>query len=242
VFWDVHSHVVPSGDDGAKSLDEGIALCRAAAGHGTSVLFATPHVWPSLPLTDEREDAVREAHALLADDAAGFGLDLRLGFELTPTERLLEEDMGRYRLGDFPAVLMEVPFRGSLGRAEALAEHIQASGYVPVIAHPERSEAVVETPELAGSLAERGWLLQANATSFLGYHGAAIEHTAWRLALDGVYDLVGSDGHRTARPAILDDAHRLVEARMGERAKALFDGSALAALAAGDGVDLAQGR
>src|ERR1041385_4067310 len=98
-----------------------------------------------------------------------------------PTERLLEEDMGRYRLGDLPAVLMEVPFRGSLGRAEALAEHIQASGCVPVIAHPERSEAVVETPELAGSLAERGWLLQANATSFLGYHGAAIEHTAWRL-------------------------------------------------------------
>jgi protein-tyrosine phosphatase len=241
VFWDVHSHVVPSGDDGARTLEEGIALCRAAAEHGTSVLFATPHVWPSLTLTAEREEAVRDAHARLAPDAAAFGLDLRLGFELTPTAALLEEDMGRYRLGDFPAVLMEVSFRGSLEPAEALAEHIEGSGYVPVIAHPERSEAVVGDPTLAAGLKERGWLLQANATSFLGYHGAVIEHTAWLLAGDGFFDLVGSDGHRAARPAVLDDAYRLVEARVGEAARSLFDGSALAGLAARDGVDLAQG-
>ena len=95
---------------------------------------------------------------------------------------------------------------------------------------------------LAAGLRERGWLLQLNATSVLGYHGPAIELTAWGLLEEGVVDLFGSDGHRTARPATLDDAYRLVEARMGERAQKLFDGSALAGLAAGDGVDLAQGR
>jgi protein-tyrosine phosphatase len=113
---------------------------------------------------------------------------------------------------------------------------------VPVVAHPERSEAVVGDPGLAAGLRERGWLLQMNATSVLGYHGAAIELTAWGLLEEGVVDLFGSDGHRTARPATLDDAYRLVEARMGEGARRLFDGSALAGLAAGDGVDLAQGR
>ena len=128
VFWDVHSHVVPSGDDGAQSLDEGIALCRTAAEHGTSVLFATPHVWPSLTLTEERE-----AHAELAAEAAFFGLDLRLGAELTPAPALLDEDLTRYRLGDLPAVLMELPFHGPLGLAEALAERIQGSGLVPVM-------------------------------------------------------------------------------------------------------------
>jgi protein-tyrosine phosphatase len=242
VFWDVHSHVVPSGDDGAQSLDEGIALCRAASERGTSVLFATPHIWPSLRLTEEREERVREAHAQLAEEAASFGLDLRLGFELTPAPRLLDENLERYRLGGLPAVLMELPFHGSLGLAEALAGRIQGSGLVPVIAHPERSEAVVADPGLAAGLSERGWLLQMNATSVLGYHGAAVELTAWRLLGDGLVDLFGSDGHRTARPAILDDAYRLVEARAGEGARRLFDGSALAGLAAGDGVDLAQGR
>src|SRR5436305_1894432 len=43
-FVDLHSHVVPSGDDGAQSMDEGAELCRAAARHGTRTLFATPHV------------------------------------------------------------------------------------------------------------------------------------------------------------------------------------------------------
>jgi protein-tyrosine phosphatase len=242
VFWDAHSHVVPSGDDGAQDLDEGLALCRDAAEHGTSVLFATPHAWPKLALTVERERAVREAHATLAGEARRFGLDLRLGFELTPAARLLEEDMERYRLGGLPAVLMELPFHGALSLAETLGEHIEGSGLVPVIAHPERSEAVRADPGLAAALHERGWLLQANATSLLGYHGADIEATAWRLLTDGAFDLVASDGHRTARPARVDDAFRLVEARVGEAARPLFDGSALAALAAGDGVDLAQRR
>jgi protein-tyrosine phosphatase len=242
VFWDAHSHVVPSGDDGAQSPAEGLELCRSAAEHGTRVLFATPHVWPSLPLTPEREEAVRESHAAMADEARAFDLDLRLGFELTPTAALLDDDMERYRLGRLPAALMEVPFHGSLGLAESLAEHIQGSGLAPIIAHPERSEAVGAHPGLAAALHERGWLLQANATSLLGYHGTAIEATAWSLLADGLFDLVASDGHRTARPPHLDDAFRLVEARVGKAARPLFDGSALAALAAGDGVDLAQRR
>ena len=155
VFWDVHSHVVPSGDDGAQSLDEGLALCRTAAEHGTGVLFATPHVWPSLTLTPERKERVREAHAELAEEAASFGLDLRLGAELTPAPALLDEDLKRYRLDDLPAVLMELPFHGPLRLAEALAERIQGSGLVPVIAHPERSEAVFHDPGIAAGLRAR---------------------------------------------------------------------------------------
>ena len=155
MFVDVHSHVVPSGDDGARNTEEGLDLCRGAVAAGTSVLFATPHVWPMLPLTIEREEGVRAAYAEMAPAAARFGLDLQLGFELTPTAALLEDDPRRYQLGDVPAVLMEVPFHGSLSLAERLAEHIQGSGLVPIIAHPERSEAVGEDPGLAAGLRER---------------------------------------------------------------------------------------
>jgi protein-tyrosine phosphatase len=239
VFVDVHSHVVPSGDDGAPSLEAGLALCRSAADHGTRVLYATPHIWPILPLTPERGEAIRAAHAEMVPVAARFGLDLQLGYELTPAEELLDEDPNRFRLGEVPAVLMEVPFQGSVKLAERLAEHIEAAGLVPVIAHPERSEAVLDEPGLATAMHERGWLLQVNATSVVGYHGTAIETAAWRLIESGAVDLVASDGHRTARPPHLDEAFRAVQARLGERAVALFEGRALPAR---DRVDLAERR
>jgi protein-tyrosine phosphatase len=250
-FVDIHSHVVPSGDDGAQSREEGLELCRRAAERGTRVLFATPHVWPMLTLTEEREAAVRAAAADMAPAAAAAGVDLRLGFELTPTPSLLDEDPRRYRLGGLEAVLMEVPFHGSLTLAERLAEHIEAAGLLPVIAHPERSERILEAPALAARLRERGWLLQANATSLLGYHGPEMEAAAWELVDRGLVDLVGSDGHRLARPPFLDEAYRLVRERVGESADALFDGRALGIvqavpaprggrLAARDRVDLAQ--
>lgn len=226
MFVDIHSHVVPSGDDGVATVEEGLDLCRAAAARGTSVLFATPHVWPHLHLTEEREEAVRAAYAKMAPRA---GLELRLGFELTPSPRLLAEDPRRYRLGDLDAVLMEVPFQGSLRLAEALAEHVEGSGLTPVIAHPERSDRVLETPSAVEPWRERGWLVQLNSTSLLGYHGPDVEATAWDLLERGLADIVASDGHRLARPPFLDDAYRLVQARVGEAADRLFDGRALLA-------------
>jgi protein-tyrosine phosphatase len=239
-FVDVHSHVVPSGDDGAQTVEEGLGLCRESARHGTAVLFATPHVWPSLTLDPEREQRVRAAHAEMAPRAAEWGLELHLGWELTPMRRLLDEDPARYRLGDLPAVLMELPFVGPLELAERLAGHIEDSGLTPVIAHPERSEAVSDDLDALQGLLGHGRLLQVNATSLLGYHGPAIEEVSWQLVDEGAAGLVASDGHRPARPPFLDEAYELVRARVGERAGALFDGSALSALARPDRLDLAQ--
>jgi protein-tyrosine phosphatase len=240
VFVDVHSHVVPSGDDGVGSVEEGLDLCRQAAERGTSVLFATPHVWPHEPLTAEREKRVRAAHAEMAPVAAAFGLHLQLGFELTPATPLLEQDPRRYRLGDLPAVLLELPFAGPLGIAERLAEHVEAAGLAPVIAHPERADAILDEPERARQLAERGWLIQVNGTSLLGYHGSEREELAWSLVESGLVAIVASDGHRQARPPFLDDAYRAARERVGdEEADALFSG---ARLPAGDAVDLAERR
>ncbi|MGH3011095.1 MAG: CpsB/CapC family capsule biosynthesis tyrosine phosphatase [Gaiellaceae bacterium] len=243
-FVDVHSHVVPSGDDGARSVEAGLGLCLEAARHGTRVLYATPHVWPSLTLTRPREEAVREAYTEMAPLLGKHGLDLQLGWELTPSEPLLGEDPGRYRLGDLEAVLMEVPFLGSLALTERLGAHVAASGLTPIIAHPERAEGVREEMRAVSGFRERGWLIQVNTTSLLGAHGLEQEEAAWRLVRGGLADLVASDGHRMSRPPFLDEAHRLVRARLGKRADALFDGSALEAvqLMNRDGVDLAQRR
>jgi protein-tyrosine phosphatase len=99
---------------------------------------------------------------------------------------------------------------------------------VPLLAHPERTEAVRRRPVLVDELAERGWPLQLNATSLLGRHGPEAEEIAWRLIDRGLARVVASDGHRLTRPARLDDAYELVRARVGEEAALpLFDGSAL---------------
>jgi len=233
VFWDLHSHMVPSGDDGVRSEGEGLELCAEAAERGTSVLFATPHVWPHFELSAERERAVREAHARMAPRAAAFALDLRLGWELTPAPALLDQDLRRYALGDLPAALMELPFDGSLGLAERLVEELEAAGLTPVIAHPERADAIQDEPWIAQEYAARGRLLQINATSLLGAHGRRAEATGWRLVEDGSAAVMGSDGHRRARPPFLDAAYGLARARVGEeQAAALFGGAALQRLEA----------
>jgi protein-tyrosine phosphatase len=224
VFVDCHSHVVPSGDDGAATVEDGLALCGSAAQHGTAVLFATPHVWPHFPLTDEREQEVRKAFERMRRHAP---LDLRLGFELTPTRALLSEDPQRYVLEGTDRVLMEVPFTGPADLVFALAAHAESAGLRPVVAHPERTEAVLDDPGIADELASRGWALQVNATSLTGRHGPEIEELGWRFVESGVATLIASDGHRPTRPAHLDDAYRLVRDRIGERALSLFDGSAL---------------
>ena len=224
-FVDCHSHVCPSGDDGASTVAEGAVLCREAARRGTAILFATPHVWPHLPLTAEREHEVRVAFAQLRPAA---GLELRLGFELTPHRRLLDDDPRRYALEGTDCVLMEVPFTGPVDVLVALAEHCVSAGLTPVIAHPERTESVLADPAVARDLAARDWALQVNASSLLGRHGPASAEVGWGLLEDGLAALVASDGHRTTRPPHLDEAFELACERLGpERARPLFDGSAL---------------
>jgi protein-tyrosine phosphatase len=224
-FVDVHSHVVPSGDDGVQTVEEGRQLCREANRHGTGVLYATPHVWPELPLTERRERDVRAAYELVAAEA---GLELRLGFELTPNPPLLDDDLRRYVLEGTDVVLIEVPFVGDADLTWLLAEHAAESGLDVVIAHPERTEALRANASLAREFVERGWLVQVNASSLLGRHGPETESLAWRLVDDNLVALVASDGHRAARPPFLDEAYAAVGARVGEtRARSLFDGSAI---------------
>lgn len=224
-FVDIHSHVVPSGDDGVQTVSEGLALGQDAYRHGTRLLYATPHVSPALPLTSERERRIRRAFRELRDR---LPLELRLGFELTPMPSLLDDDPWTYVLEETEHVLVEIPFTGSADLFLEVGEWIERAGLTPVVAHPERTEAVLRDPGLADRLAERGWLLQVNATSLLGRHTPEMEREGWRLVDDGIAALVASDGHRAARPMLLDGAHELVRARVGEaRALRLFDGTAL---------------
>jgi protein-tyrosine phosphatase len=233
---DVHSHLVPTGDDGVRTIDEGLELCRQAARHGTRVLYATPHVhagWDHFPLTAERLARYDEAFPVMRTQCATFGLDLRRGFEIYPGALPGSTDLREFALSGSGGYLIEfpgswTPERDPLGLVWAEAERAERAGLQPVLAHPERCAEIAADPKRVARFRERGWLIALNGMSLDGRHGPQARETAWRLLELELADLVASDSHRASRPPALDWAYELVAARLGaERARPLFDGSAL---------------
>ncbi|MGL6278682.1 MAG: CpsB/CapC family capsule biosynthesis tyrosine phosphatase [Gaiella sp.] len=240
-FVDVHAHVVPSGDDGAGTVEEGVALCRVAHETGTRVLFATPHVhapWDSYPWTPARARLYEASFVEQRARVAPWGLDLRRGREVYPSEAL-EHDPDELRLEGTEAVLVEFPGwwvgeDDALGLTTAACVRIAEAGLVPVLAHPERSRPIAQEPTRAVAFAERGWPLCLNATSLTERPGGTAHTAALRLLELGVAGLVASDAHGWHRPPRLDQAFAVVVGVLGaESTWPLFDGSALPGLRVG---------
>ncbi len=148
---DVHSHVVPTGDDGARTIEDGLQLCRDAAKHGTRVLYATPHIhakWDHYPLTAERLRRYDEAFPVMRAACQRFGLDLRRGFEVYPGALPGSADLHDYGLTGSGAYLIEfpgfwTPERDALALVRREAERAEEAGLLPVLAHPERCAQIV---------------------------------------------------------------------------------------------------
>lgn len=224
--------MIPSGDDGVGSLSESLHLLRETARRGTRVQYGTPHVTDRYPLGEARRRRTEEALERLRPQAASFGLDLRLGWELSPVPSLLELDPLRLRLGGLRACLLEMPLPHTRARDlvvfEQCAAHIEEAGLSLVVGHPERCAVVQERPAVLRRHRERGRLLQVNGDSLLGRNGRDAARLGWSLVEQGLCDLVGSDGHRASRPPYLDEAYAAVAARAGEEvAMQLLTGAAL---------------
>lgn len=230
---DIHTHMVPSGDDGVQTIEEAVELCSLAAGRGTTLMYVTPHVNDDLPLSREREQLVRSNAARLGGLLESEGLEVRVGFEVNPTVANREDDLGRYRLDRFDAVLLECPLESGVGygvdRVFEAAERLEAAGVMPVLAHPERSPGFLAARPAASAAAQHGWQLQVTAASLFGRFGDAVAALAWSLLEAREAELVASDAHRPDRPPFLDEAFTSLGERFGaSRAAALLDGSALA--------------
>lgn len=240
---DVHSHVVPSLDDGARSVEEGLDLCRLAFEAGTQVLFATPHAhapWDSYPWTLERRRVYEEALALMRPAVAEWGLDLRRGLEVFPTELPGALDPKDVRLEGTDGILIEFPgswltrFEAPLEAVERAGEVVEAAGLIPILAHPERCTAACASPDELAAFVDRGWLLCVNADSLLGGNGSVAAAVAWELIEGGQVALAASDGHRQLRPPTLDRAYEVVVRRCGAgRARDLFGAAVLLGARAG---------
>lgn len=202
------------------------------------MLYGTPHAHPPdgpYFLTPKRVEQARASHEAMKWRCAEFGLDLRLGWELTATGILVGEPRD-YVLEGTNAVLLELPgpwfaFGDVLGAAREQVAELRDAGLDVVLAHPERAEQIQADPELVLPLVEEGALVCFNADSFIGAHGAASERCAWHLLDLGVGDLVGSDAHGLYRPGRLSGALEAIASRYGQRRSAsLANGSAVGVL------------
>ena len=148
----------------------------------------------------------------MRSEVAAWGLDLRRGWEVYPSE-IAGNDPDDLVLDGTRAVLIEFPgswldIEDPIAVVVEAAEVVEAAGLVPVLAHPERCRPVAADPESVRPLAERGWILCLNAPSLVGGHGATAERTSWALLDAGLVALAASDGHTVARPPTLDAAYR----------------------------------
>jgi protein-tyrosine phosphatase len=201
---DLHSHILPGVDDGARTIEESVEIARAAVADGIEAMAATPHVRDDYPTGAARmEQRVDEVRAALLE--AAVPLRLHTGGEIAfdRLARLDPDDRRRFGLGGNPGyLLVEFPYYGwPLSLADDLF-HLQVGGCTPVLAHPERNAEVQAAPERLGSIVEAGTLVQVTAASLDGRLGRSARETGLRLIELRCAHLIASDAHHPGIRAV----------------------------------------
>lgn len=223
---DIHSHILPEIDDGPATMADALLMAELAVAGGNSVLFATPHLSARQDL--QKASCLAGYIARLQDALAAAGIPLRLlpGMEVYPDEFVVEAAAAGYPItlghGSKYLLLETPPTRLPLG-FEHLVYELELQGITAILAHPERSAAVQDNPQVLEPLVQRGVLLQINAGSLLGRHGPRAEETTHRLLERHWVQFVASDAHspRRRRPGLAPVMHRLTDLVGSEMAAAL---------------------
>jgi protein-tyrosine phosphatase len=193
---DLHTHVLPGVDDGARDLEGALEALRLLAADGVTTVVATPHLNASR-LTDERRARAESAWSELLT-AVGRQLprvQLHRGFEIQLDVPDVDLSDAGLRLGGSRFALVEfLAFTVPPRSAETLAE-IARRGQVPVLAHPERYWGYDRDFRLVPRWRAAGALLQLNGGSLLGEYGESVRAVAHRFLAEGWIDIIASDNH-----------------------------------------------
>jgi protein-tyrosine phosphatase len=193
---DLHSHILHGLDDGARNLEQSLEIARAAFADGIVSMAATPHVRDDYPTTPAAMGAaVAELREALV--AASIPLELHTGGEiaLNRLKLLPPEALRELALAGSRYLLLEFPYSGWPLDLPTRIFELQAAGFVPVLAHPERSPEVIAAPERVAPLVAAGALVQVTAASLDGRLGRRAQRSGLALVRLGLAHLVASDAH-----------------------------------------------
>jgi protein-tyrosine phosphatase len=197
---DLHCHLLPGIDDGAKTLDDTVALARALVEAGISRVVASSHIMADLyPNTrDILLPLVASTQAHL--DALGIPLTLVAGAEVRldvescrPETWVTIGDLGKHMLVEFPNGM---PLISSL---EAQLFDLQAHGITPIIAHPERMVFLQKDPMLLETWVSHGILAQGTLCVLAGAAGERTVASMEGYLRKGLIHFMGTDGHGVDR-------------------------------------------
>ena len=226
---DLHTHILPYFDDGARSPAEAVAMARVAAADGITHVVAAPHIESLLGFDIRLRALPRSADDLQRElQAAGVAVTIVVAAEVHMAEPLVKAVEPGSPLtvgGRGRHVLLEPPFGALPRRARAFVETLAERGITAIIAHPERCAGICKEPRLMEDLAAAGALAQITADSLLAPSGDPARVTAELLLAHGLAQFIASDAHDPERrPPILSRALAAAAALLGEaRARPLVE-------------------
>jgi len=232
---DIHCHILPQVDDGSKSWEITLEMCRVAAADGIDHIVATPHA-------NERYTYERAALSATLDELAqrvktpSFSLGCDFHFSYENLQSALHEPQN-FAIGHTCYMLVELSNWSVPPQVKDQFLHLSEAGIVPVLTHPERNPILQKDPVRVLEFVEMGALVQITASSFTGEWGQTALNTAcWLLNHDAVHVLATDAHDDSRRPPLLSPgaeeaakicgdeiAHALVE----ENPRAIISGKSL---------------
>jgi len=194
---DLHSHILPGCDDGARDLRTAIAMARIAVSDGVRIMACTPHIMPGLYNNETVGIRARIDDLQKSLVEEGIGLKLVMGADVHVAPDLVD----KLKAGVVPTLhgsryfLLEPPHAVVPPNFEKLVQRLLDAGYVPVLTHPERLSWAVSHYAIIDRVNRAGCLMQITASSVIGGFGARAQTLALRMLDERRVDIIASDGH-----------------------------------------------
>lgn len=205
-FVDIHLHILPGIDDGAKNLDESVDLIKRLRSYGIKNFVTTPHImqdiWENTPeiIQPKLNELSTHLKSIGITDvtiraAAEYMLDDHFNTLLKNKNLLTIKDS---------YILVEISFLNPPLNLYEILFNIQIEGYKPILAHPERYAFYHENFNEYQKLKDAGCLFQLNLLSLSNYYGKYVNTVALKLLQENKYDFVGTDTHHQRHLAFLE--------------------------------------
>ena len=213
---DIHSHILPEVDDGPKSWETAVAMCRMAAQDGIEHMVATPH-------SNDRYFYDREYLSRLLQNLQqrigdtpklSLGCDFHLSLENMQAALVTPE---KYRIGNSRYLLVEFSNFGIPVQIDEWLGQMVELGTRPIVTHPERNPILQQTGERVLQWVELGCTVQITASAVTGSWGAKAKDMAQWFLKEKAVHFVATDAHDIARrPPVLSEARKVVAKQFGE--------------------------
>ena len=219
---DIHTHIIPGIDDGARNLKASLKMAEIAIKDGIVTMVATPHIL-DYPLSMEK---INKKLKKLEEAFKSHGLNLELfaGAEVSPFAVTQMNNPKDYTINNSRYLLLEFPYLNIPDYLHDILFNLCAKGIVPILAHPERNSEITKEPWKIEEFLKNEILIQITAASITGELGKSIKRCAEYMLENSLVNIVASDAHSTRRrPPLLSEAYHCVKDEYGrKRADILF--------------------